>query len=50
MFEKVHVLAEMKLAGMDIQAMLEKMYQKFGKEQFDVAIICSGYAKLLGIK
>lgn len=50
MIEKVHILAEMKLAGMDIRKWLEKMYQKYGKEQFNAAIICSGYKKLLGIE
>lgn len=50
MIEKVHALAEMKLAGMNIQVWLDKMYQKYGKEQFDMAIICSGYGKLLGVK
>lgn len=50
MIEKVHVLVEMKLAGMDIREWLDKMYQKYGHEQFNAAIICSGYAKLFGIK
>ena len=49
MIEKVHVLAEMKLAGMNIDKWLEKMYDKFGKNEFQAAIKISGYSNLFGI-
>ena len=38
MIEKVQILAEMKLAGMNIDNWLEKMYAKYGKEDFQFAI------------
>ena len=47
--EKVHVLAEMKLAGMNVDKCIEKMYAKFGKSEFQMAIKVSGYANLFGI-
>ena len=49
MIEKVHALAEMKLAGMNVDKWLEKMYAKFGKREFQMAIKSSGYANLFGI-
>ena len=49
MIEKVHALAEMKLAGMNVDNWLEKMYAKFGKSEFQMAINVSGYSKLFGI-
>ena len=43
MIEKIMILHELKLAGFDISANLEKMYQKYGKEEFQNAAKNSGY-------
>lgn len=43
MIEKIMVLHEMKLMGMDISAQLEKMYKNYGKEEFQHAAKVSGY-------
>ena len=43
MIEKIMILHELKLAGFDISANLEKMYQKYGKEEFQRAAQASGY-------
>lgn len=43
MDEKIQILFELKLAGLDISANLEKMYQKYGKEEFQKAAQTSGY-------
>lgn len=37
MDDKIQILFELKLAGFDISANLEKMYQKYGKEEFQRA-------------
>lgn len=34
MIEKIMILHELKLAGFDIYENLEKMYRKYGKEEF----------------
>lgn len=47
MLEKIMVLHEMKLMGIDISANLEKMYQKYGKEEFQKAAKNSGYGFIL---
>ncbi len=49
MIEKVHILAEMKLAGLNIDSKLEKMYEKYGKTEFQRAIKTSGYQRLFAI-
>ena len=49
MIEKVQILAEMKLAGINVDSWLEKMYAKYGKEDFQFAIKVQGYSKLFGI-
>ena len=49
MIEKVHALAEMKLAGMNVDNWLEIMYAKFVKSEFQMAIKVSGYSNLFGI-
>lgn len=49
MIEKVHALAEMKLAGMNVENWIEKMYARFGKIEFQMAIKISGYSNLFGI-
>ena len=47
MIEKIMILHELKLAGFDISANLEKMYQKYGKEEFQHAAMVSGYGYIL---
>ena len=47
MIEKIMILHELKLAGFDISANLEKMYQKYGKEEFQKAALASGYGFIL---
>lgn len=47
MLEKNIVLHEMKLMGIDISASLEKMYEKYGKEEFQHAARASGYGFIL---
>ena len=47
MIEKIMILHELKLAGFDISANLEKMYQKYGKEDFQKAARNSGYGFIL---
>lgn len=47
MIEKIMVLHEMKLMGIDISAQLEKMYEKYGKEEFQRAARVSGYGFIL---
>lgn len=47
MLEKIMVLHEMKLMGIDISASLEKMYEKYGKEEFQHAARVSGYGFIL---
>ena len=47
MIEKIMILHELKLAGFDISANLEKMYQKYGKEEFQNAARASGYGFIL---
>jgi hypothetical protein len=47
MIEKIMILHELKLAGFDISANLEKMYQKYGKEEFQKAARASGYGFIL---
>lgn len=49
MIEKVQILVEMKLAGLNIEDKLEKMYKKYGKKEFQSAIKVNGYQKLFGI-
>ena len=47
MIEKIMILHELKLAGFDISTNLEKMYQKYGKEEFQKAAQTSGYGFIL---
>lgn len=47
MDDKIQILFELKLAGLDISANLEKMYQKYGKEGFQNAAKNSGYGFIL---
>lgn len=47
MIEKIMILHELKLAGFDISKNLEKMYQKYGKEEFQRAAQISGYSFIL---
>ena len=47
MIEKIMVLHEMKLMGIDISANLEKMYEKYGKEEFQRAAKVGGYGFIL---
>lgn len=47
MIEKIMILHELKLAGFDIYENLEKMYQKYGKEEFQRAALTSGYGFIL---
>ena len=47
MLEKIMVLHEMKLMGIDISTSLEKMYEKYGKEEFQHAAMVSGYGYIL---
>lgn len=47
MLEKIMVLHEMKLMGIDISASIEKMYEKYGKEEFQHAAMVSGYGYIL---
>lgn len=47
MLEKIMILHEMKLMGIDISASLEKMYEKYGKEEFQHAARVSGYGFIL---
>ena len=50
MVEKIKALVEMKMAGMNIDGWLEKMYAKYGKEEFEKNIILCGYARTFGVK
>ena len=47
MLEKIMVLHEMKIMGIDISASLEKMYEKYGKEEFQHSAMVSGYGFIL---
>lgn len=47
MLEKIMVLHEMKLMGIDISAKLEKMYEIYGKEKFQHVAKVSGYGFIL---
>lgn len=47
MIEKIMILHELNLAGFDISENLEKMYQKYGKEEFEKAAKSSGYGFIL---
>ena len=47
MIEKIMVLHEMKLMGIDISSKLEKMYEKYGKEEFQHVAKISGYGYIL---
>lgn len=47
MIEKIMILHELKLAGFDISENLEKMYRKYGKEEFQKAARSSGYGFIL---
>ena len=47
MIEKIMILHELKLAGFDISENLEKMYRKYGKEEFQNAAKNSGYGFIL---
>lgn len=47
MIEKIMILHELKLAGFDISENLEKMYRKYGKEEFQIAALTSGYGFIL---
>lgn len=47
MIEKIIILHELKLAGFDISENIEKMYQKYGKEEFIKAAKSSGYGFIL---
>ena len=47
MLEKIMVLHEIKLMGIDISVQLEKMYAKYGKEEFQRATKVSGYGFIL---
>ena len=41
------ILHEMKLMGIDITAKLEKMYEKYGKEEFQHTARVSGYGYII---
>lgn len=47
MIEKIIILHELKLAGFDISANLEKMYRKYGRERFQKVARNSGYGFIL---
>lgn len=47
MDDKIQILFELKLAWFDISANLEKMYRKYGKEEFQRAAQNSGYGFIL---
>lgn len=47
MIEKIMVLHELKLAGFDVSAKLEEMYEKYGKDEFQKAAKNSGYGFIL---
>ena len=47
MIEKIIILHELKLAGFDISANLEKMYRKYGREVFQKVARNSGYGFIL---
>nr|DAZ49008.1 MAG TPA: hypothetical protein [Caudoviricetes sp.] len=47
MIEKIMILHELKLAGFDISENLEKMYRKYGKEEFQREVLTSGYGFIL---
>ena len=47
MLEKIMILHEMKLMGIDITAKLEKMYEMYGKEKFQHTAKVSGYGFIL---
>lgn len=47
MIEKIMILHELKLAGFDISENLEKMYRRYGKEEFEKAAKSSGYGFIL---
>jgi preprotein translocase subunit Sss1 len=47
MIEKIIILHELKLAGFDISANLEKMYRKYGREEFQKVARNSGYGFIL---
>lgn len=47
MIEKIMILHELKLAGIDISENLEKMYREYGKEEFQRAALTSGYGFIL---
>ena len=47
MLEKIMILHEMKLMGIDITEKLEKMYEKYGKEEFQHTAKVSGYGFIL---
>lgn len=38
MVDKIMILHELKLAGVDITRLLEKAYEKYGKERFEDAV------------
>lgn len=47
MLEKIMILHEMKLMGIDISTQLEKMYAEYGKEEFQRSAKVSGYGFIL---
>ena len=47
MLEKIMILHEMKLMGVDISEKLQKMYEKYGKEEFQRAAKVGGYGFIL---
>lgn len=47
MIEKIMILHELKLAGIDISENLEKMYREYGKEEFQRVALTSGYGFIL---
>lgn len=47
MIEKIIILHELKLAGFDISANLEKMYRKYRREEFQKVARNSGYGFIL---
>lgn len=47
MIEKIMILHELKLAGFNISKNLEKMYRKYGKEEFQRVARNSGYGFIL---
>ena len=47
MLEKIMSIHEMRLMGIDMTAKREKMYEKYGKEEFQHTARVSGYGYIL---